>query len=106
MNIHEIYGILFSGKTIQLHFASEAEADSFRVGLHRYKKGQEQVLIAADLMESHEVSTLSFKLQGEMKEVTGSLLTATISFKSKRILKSYEIVILETEEESEESRDE
>lgn len=105
--IHEIYGILYAGKTIQLHFASVVEAETFRVSLHKYKKGQELVLSAADLLLDEDITRLSFEVQRELPEITGSLLTVTVSFKAKIRNKTYEFTVLPDEdpESNEESKD-
>lgn len=99
MNIHEIYGVLFAGKTIKLHFASLTEAESFRIRLHKYKRAQEQVLIAADLLGDEEVTRLSFSLQKEFLEVNGSLLEATVAFIAKKKEITYTVVVMPDETE-------
>lgn len=95
MNIHEMYSELFAGKTLKLSFKTFAEASTLRSRLHRYKKEQESVLLAAEFMTEEEVTKFSFQFMP--KKETDLLFTAKLKFKDKKLLKNYEVVIEDQE---------
>ena len=58
--LQQIYNSLAAGKVLKLQFATAGDAETFRVRLHKYKKVQEDILEAVDLLEAKE--RLQFKV--------------------------------------------
>ena len=103
MKLSEIYNLLLAGKTLQLPFDSEREAEAFRVALFRHKRLQDNEMIKLGMFDETERQQLSWSLQGELFDHP---FLATVKFRERQ-RKSYRVIILnEPEEADEEEADE
>lgn len=103
MNIHEIYSLLLAGKTLQLEFESDGEAEKFRVKLSQYKSRQHKAGVSVGLFTDTDRQRLSFAIQRQLNPAPPIL--ATICFKDPGVLRQYVVRILEEEEEQEDAAD-
>jgi hypothetical protein len=100
LNIKDIHNLLFAKKKLQLEFASEAEAEKFRVQLAQFKARSDKQLIELGLLEENEKQRLSFKVQGKLGLEDNLLLdmpstvTATIKYEDKVTQKQFKVRIL------------
>lgn len=97
-NIHEIYNLLFEGKTIKLPFHTKDEAEHFRVTLFRYKKKQDSMLRAINAIEDTQI--MSFLVQLVLPLEDGQpAYEATVRLRDRDIGKKYVIQIVSEEPE-------
>lgn len=93
MNFHEIYNSLLTGKTLQIPFGSQKEAEGFRVKLARFKLMQERQMVEIGVLSASERQKFSFSLQGDLLDRNNPWV-ATLCFKDKEVSRQYEVKIL------------
>lgn len=91
MNTTNIYNLLQAGRKIQMEFASDAEAETLRVRIHKVKAAQESHLLGIGMMTDEEVQTFSFTYIGE----TPFNKKYELKFIPQRQRKQYNVVILD-----------
>lgn len=60
MDVHEIYGLLFAGKKLEMSFDSTEEMFAFKVRLHQVKAIQEKPMLELGMMQDSEIQRVTF----------------------------------------------
>lgn len=94
-NIHEIYNILLTGKSIQLDFSSQEMAESFRVKLAKFKSRQDKLLEGLGFQGEDEKQKLTFQIQTQLHLTTEQPIMATLSFKDRDVKQTFSIKVVE-----------
>lgn len=102
LNLEQLYNLLFAGKSLKIPFPSDKEANVFKVQLFRYKKSEDVMLLATEMIT--ETQYLSFQVQSCMSEIMPFGVEVTLQLKSREQRKTYQITIL-SEDEDEQAPD-
>lgn len=97
LSVLDVYNLLFAGKTLQMYFADDKEANNFRTSLYRIKRHQEDQMLAVDLMTESDIQAVSFKVQKSLFD--GEPLTVTLSLAERSTIKKYGVTILNDSDE-------
>lgn len=89
MNSTEIYNLLAAGKTLELEFSTQQEAETLRIRLHHLKSRAESHLIDVGMMAVEDTEVLSFVRNDNMR------LKFTARFIKIRSRKEYAVTIID-----------
>ena len=95
MNLRDIYQTLFAGKKLRLQFDSSSEALTFRAKLYRFKKQQDQILLATELIEDRQ----RLVYLTEPLLLPQGAVQVVIYLEDKGPTKEYEVCIIEDDDD-------
>lgn len=92
MDVHEIYGLLFAGKKLEMSFYSPEERETFKVRLHQVKAMNEKPMLELGMLQETEIQRITFTY---VEIALNGILKYLISLTPRPPKKQYTVKILE-----------
>lgn len=89
MNIHQMYGLLLAGKKVSITLPSKKEITTLRVLLAKYKKTQEDALVATELLEEKDIQRLNTTMEAQLPPAHG--IKVTFQFSDR--IRQYDVIV-------------
>lgn len=91
-SLQEIYNQLLADKKVTLRFSTEAEVNSFKVSMYRFKKKQQDQLSDIGFLDEEEVQRLAFDVTKELY-LGEDQWHVKVYFKTRLTKKTYSFVV-------------
>lgn len=89
MNATEIYNLLAAGKTLELEFSTQQEAETLRIRLHHLKSRADAHLVSVGMMAEEDKEVFSFVRHGD------AICKYTLRLVKSRPRKEYRVTIID-----------